>query len=276
MLATVRSAQETLSKSEDKVARFVLKDPESVVQTSIQRLAKKCSVSEPTVVRFCRAIGCSGYLDFKIKLAKSIASQEKFFFRDVSVQDSAKVLSEKLIDSSIASMQHIRNQLDYGALDLAIDLYCAAERVEFYGSGGSALVAEDAQLKFFRLGKPANSYADPHIQLASAALLDSESLAIAISYTGRNKDVLAAVTVARKAGATVITVTRTGSPLAALVDVNLNVDIAEDSDVFSPLKSRLGQMVVLDILAVGVALRGGHVMTEHLGRAALAIEGKFV
>lgn len=276
MLATVRSAQKSLSKSEDKVARFVLADPELVVQASIQRLAKKCSVSEPTVVRFCRAIGCSGYLDFKIKLAKSIASQEKFFFRDVSAQDSAKELSEKLIDSAIASMQHIRNQLDYTALDAAIELYCAAERVEFYGSGGSALVAEDAQLKFFRLGKPAISYADPHIQLASAALLDSGALAIAISFTGRNKDVLEAVAVAQKAGANVITVTRTASPLASLVDVNLNVDVAEDSDEFSPLKSRLEQMVVLDILAVGVALRGGRTMTEQLGRSALAIDGKFV
>lgn len=276
MLDMVRSARKALSKSEDKVASMVLKDPESVVQASIQWLARKCDVSEPTVVRFCRAIGCSGYLDFKIKLAKSMASQEKFFFRDVSAQDSAKVLSEKLIDSTIASMQLIRNQLDYAALDEAIDLYCAAQRVEFYGSGGSALVAEDAQLKFFRLGKPAISYADPHIQLASAALLDCSSLAIAISYTGRNKDVLEAVAIAQGAGANVVSVTRTGSALASLVDVNLNVDVAEDSDVFSPLKSRLAQMVVLDILAVGVALRGGQAMIDQLGRAALAIDGKFV
>jgi len=170
MLGTVSSARMTLSKSEDKVANFVLSDPEVVVQASIQSLAKQCGVSEPTVVRFCKAIGCAGYHDFKLKLARSMASQEKYFFRDVSSDDSSRILSEKVIDSAIASMQDIRNQLDYEAMTKAIDLYCESERVEFYGSGGSALVAEDAQLKFFRLGKPAISYADPHIQLASAAL----------------------------------------------------------------------------------------------------------
>lgn len=276
MLGTVRSARMTLSKSEDKVADYVLNEPDVVVQASIQSLAKSCGVSEPTVVRFCKAIGCSGYHDFKMKLARSRGSQEKYFFRDVASDDSSKVLSEKLIDSAIASMQDVRNQLDHGALDRAIDLYCEAERAEFYGSGGSAVVAEDAQLKFLRLGKPAISYADPHIQLASAALLDKNSLAIAISYTGRNKDMLDAVALAKQAGATVITVTCTGSVLASMGEVNLNVDVAEDSDVFSPLKSRLAQMMVLDILAVGVALRGGSQMMEQLSSATLAIADKFV
>lgn len=276
MLGTVRSARLTLSKSEDKVADVVLCEPEVVVQSSIQALAKTCGVSEPTVVRFCKAIGCSGYHDFKMKLARSMGSQEKYFFRDVASNDSSKVLSEKLIDSAIASMQDIRNQLDHKAVDHAIELYCQAARAEFYGSGGSAVVAEDAQLKFFRLGKPAISYADPHIQLASAALLDADSLAIAISYTGRNKDMLDAVALAKQAGAPVVSVTRTGSALAMLSDVNLNVDVAEDSDVFSPLKSRLAQMMVLDILAVGVALRGGQNMLESLSSATLAIADKFV
>ena len=59
-------------------------------------------------------------------------------------------------------------------------------------------------------------------------------------------------------------------------EVNLNVDVAEDSDVFSPLKSRLAQMMVLDILAVGVALRGDQQMMEQLSDATLAIADKFV
>jgi len=276
MLGTVRSARLTLSKSEDKVAGFVLNKPEVVVQASIQSLAKKCGVSEPTVVRFCKAIGCGGYHDFKIRLARSMASKEKFFFRDVDSDDSSQVLSEKLIDSAIASMQNIRNQLDFKAVDAAIELYQAAGRVEFYGSGGSAVVAEDAQLKFFRLGKPAISYADPHIMLASAALLDKDSLAIAISYTGRNRDMLETVAHAQQAGARVLSVTRTGSPLASMGDINLNVDLDEDSDVFSPLKSRLAQMVVLDILAVGVALQGGTEVMQGLSSATLAIADKFV
>ena len=87
---------------------------------------------------------------------------------------------------------------------------------------------------------------------------------------------LDAVALAREAGASVLSVTRTGTELASMCDVNLNVDVAEDSDVFSPLKSRLAQMLVLDILAVGVALKGGDHMLEQLSSATLAIADKFV
>lgn len=258
------------------MAEQVLSNPNACIEASIQKLAERAAVSQPTVVRFCHAIGCDGYHDFKLKLARSVASSDKFFFRDVDPGDSVRQLSDKLIDSAVASMLHIREQLDHRAMEQAINMYCAAERVEFYGSGGSALVAEDAQLKFFRLGKPAIAYADPHIQQASAALLDAGALAIAISYTGRNIDVLEAVRRARLAGAPVVTVTCTGSPLSAFADVNLNVDVVEDSDVFSPLKSRLAQMLVLDILAVGVALRGGEALVGRLSQAADAIADKFV
>ncbi len=276
MLDKIKSSEGTLSRSERKVASQVLENPDQIVEASIQHLARMAQVSEPTVVRFCRAIGCDGYHDFKLRLARSIASQDKFFFRDVAASDSSRELSDKLIDSAIASMQHIRNQLDHQAVDAAIELFCQCERVEFYGSGGSGLVAEDAQLKFFRLGKPAIAYVDPHVQKAAASLLDSASLAVVISYTGKNKDVLEAVGLARQTGAPVVSVTRTGSPLALLSNINLNVDVAEDSDMFSPLKSRLAQMMVLDILAVGIALRGGDEMIDQLVRATAAIADKFV
>jgi RpiR family carbohydrate utilization transcriptional regulator len=276
MLDKIMSARPSLRRAEKKVADQVLDDPDLCVEVSIQRLAQLAGVSDPTVLRFCRAIGCKGYHDFKIRMAQSIASQDKFFFRDVSAEDNTRQLSAKLVDSAIASMQNIQNQLNHEAMETAIDLYCKAERVEFYGSGGSALVAEDAQLKFFRLGKPAIAYADPHVQKASAVLLDTHALAIAISYSGRNRDVIEAMTLAKRAGSPVVTVTRTGSPLERLADINLNVEVSEDSDVFSPLKSRLAQMVVLDILAVGVALRGGEEMINRLARATLAIADNFV
>lgn len=276
MLGKITSARASLSRAEQKVASQVLKNPELVVETSIQSLAQLSGVSQPTVVRFCRAIGCDGYHDFKLRLTRSIASQDRFFFRDVSSADSSRVLSEKLIDSSIASLQHIRNQLDLPAVDAAIDLYCKARRAEFYGSGGSGLVAQDAQLKFFRLGKPAIAYVDPHVQKPAASLLDPDSLAVIISYTGRNKDVIDAAALAKEAGAPVISVTRTGSPLSACSDITLNVDVAEDSDMFSPLKSRLAQMMVLDILAVGIALRGGDEILDRLLRTSTAIADRFV
>ncbi|MFK7994451.1 MAG: SIS domain-containing protein [Granulosicoccus sp.] len=276
MLAKIKAARDSLRKSEQKVADAVLADPEASVQSSIHAIATRASVSEPTVIRFCRALECVGFQQFKLRLAQDLARRGTFFYQDVTVDDTSKELANKLLDGAISSLVQIRNQINEQALDKAIEFYEQSSRVELYGSGGSAVVAEDAQLKFFKLGKPAIAYSDPHIQHAAAALLDRDALVIAISHSGRSSDILKTVEIARAARARVISVTATRSPLAQCSDVALTVDVNEDSDIFSPVKSRLGQMVVLDVLAVGVAVRGGPQMLEQLAKARRAIDFKFV
>jgi len=276
MLAKIKAARDTLRKSEQKVADAVIADPEASVQSSIHTIATRASVSEPTVIRFCRALDCVGFQQFKLKLAQDLARRGTFFYQNVTSEDTSKELATKLLDGAISSLVQIRDQINEDALDRAIGLYEACSRVELYGSGGSAIVAEDAQLKFFRLGKPAIAYSDPHIQAASAALLDRQALVIAISHSGRSSDILKTVDIARAARAKVISVTATRSPLAQASDIALTVDVSEDSDIFSPVKSRMGQMVVLDVLAVGVAVRGGDHMIEQLAKARRAIDFKFV
>ncbi|MBX2824200.1 MAG: SIS domain-containing protein [Gammaproteobacteria bacterium] len=276
MLAKIKSARDSLRKSEQKVADVILAAPDASVQSSIQSLASKAEVSEPTVIRFCRALECVGFQEFKLKLAQDLASRGTFFFRDVSPDDSSEELSGKIVDSAIASLVHVKNQLNPVALDRAIQMFQDCERVEFYGSGGSGVVAEDAQLKFFRLGKPAIAYSDPHIQHAAAALLDQGSLVIAISASGRSEDLLHTVNIAKEAKASVIAITASGSPLASNADLALTLDVVEDSDIFSPVKSRLAQIIVLDILAVGTAVKGGEETLQRLARARHAIDFKFV
>ncbi|MEO0444167.1 MAG: transcriptional regulator, partial [Pseudomonadota bacterium] len=59
-----------LRKSERKVAEYVLKHLSDVIRLRITDLATAAEVSEPTVIRFCRAIGCNGFQDFKMTLAQ--------------------------------------------------------------------------------------------------------------------------------------------------------------------------------------------------------------
>ncbi len=276
MLSRIKSARESLRKSERKVADVVLADPDNSIQSSIQTLASMAQVSEPTVIRFCRALDCTGYQEFKLKLARDLASRGTFVYQDVSLEDNMLSLSNKIIDSAMASLGQVRTQISHEAIDKAVDMYLASSRVEFYGSGGSGVVAEDAQLKFFRLGKPAVALSDPHIQDASAALLDESALVIAISSSGRSKNLVETTRIAKSTGAKVIAVTATGSPLSELADLSLYVDVVEDSDIFAPIKSRLAQIVLLDILSVGVAVKGGEEMIRRVSKARRAIDGKFL
>ncbi len=275
MLKNVTQNYESLSRSEKRVADVVIADPQSAVRASIQSLSALAGVSEPTVIRFCRALGADGFQEFKLLLAQNLASKDTYFYQDVSPDDDSQSLSHKIIDSAIASLVQIKSQLDYSAVTKAIELYLACSRVEFYGSGGSGVVAEDAQLKFFRLGKPAIAYSDSHIQHATAALLDESVLVIAISASGQNKDLIHTLSIARESRAKIVAITAAKSAISKLADVTLSVDVAEDSDIFSPVKSRLAQIVLLDILAVGAGVKGGARTLENLEKASHAIDFKF-
>ena len=276
MLAKIQALKPSLRKSEQKVADLVLKNPESATRISVQAVAKEAGVSEPTVIRFCHALQCEGFKDFKLKLAKGLVNREQFIFRDIDSEDQIEDVAHKVVDSAVAGLLGIREQLDTQAIDKAVDLMLKAKRVEFYGLGGSGIVALDAQQKFFRLGISVVAYTDPHIHNVSASLLDPDCIVVAISHTGRSKEILRSVQLAKQQNCQVIAITIPHSPLASLADVLLGVNINEDSDLYAPIKSRLAQIIVLDVLAVSLATRSGKRLKERLDIAKLAIADKFV
>ncbi len=73
LLDSIRTHINSLSKSKKKVAATILANPQLALAENLTALAKNAEVSEPTVIRFCRAIGYEGWHDCKLKLAQSLA-----------------------------------------------------------------------------------------------------------------------------------------------------------------------------------------------------------
>jgi len=167
----MRRRMEHFRRSEQKVARFVLRNPDEVIHMRIVDLATEAKVSEPTVVRFCRALGCNGFQDFKIKLAQMLATGSQFAQFSMNDSDSVAEFSQSIFDSTVGTLLSVRDRLDNEALSQAINVLAMANRVEFYGFGASGAVAFDAQHKFFRLQISTAAYSDPHMQNMSAVTL---------------------------------------------------------------------------------------------------------
>jgi len=74
VLTQIQAALPGLSKSDTKIAHVVLADPEAATHASIALLAQQANVSEPSVNRFCKRLGATGYPDFKIWLARSLVA----------------------------------------------------------------------------------------------------------------------------------------------------------------------------------------------------------
>ncbi len=267
LINRIEEALQTLSKSEKKVAQEVLADPQRAYQSSIASLAKAAEVSEPTVNRFCRSMSCKGFPDFKLQLAQSLATGTPYFTGNVSLDDSTEEFTNKLFDATMMSISEARKAIDPVAVSRVVDALAQAKRILFYGLGSSGAVAMDAENRFFRLGTPTAVYDDVLKQRMAAAASQTGDVLVLYSYTGRTIPLIEAAQMASQAGALVIGITSADSPLANICHLVIEVPgDQEDTDIYTPMTSRIIHLTITDILATGVMLRRGPVFQDHLRR----------
>ncbi len=277
LLERVRRARAGLSQAERRVADYVLAQPRSALGDPIMDIARQAGVSQPTVVRFCRSLGCEGLSDFKLKLASGLTGTIPVSHSLVRREDSALELSAKVLDNTAAALLQTRSQLSSEAVERAIKACLAARRIECYAIGNYAMVALDAQFKFLRCGLQAGACTDPHLLALSAQNLAAGDVVVAISGSGRNADLLRAVEVAQQRGATVITIAPAQAPLARAATIAIAIDHHEDVPAQVPMISRILFLAVIDILAVGIDLRrgaGGAGGTGEGGIEGVAADGR--
>jgi RpiR family transcriptional regulator, carbohydrate utilization regulator len=256
VLRAVRLHLDDLRDSEKKVARVVLESPGQVIYRSISELAEEAGTSEPTVLRFCRALGFRGYHDLKIQLAQDLVPEVKNIHEDVTARDDPSTLVRKVLNANAIAIADTLETLDPAQVDKAVRILARADRIEFVGFGGSAAVAMDAYHKFFRIGIPCGWQDDPHMQAMSAALMTQRCVVVAISHSGSSKDIMETLEIAKGAGAaTIAIVSHRKSPVASLADIALCVHSRETGYKPEPMSSRIAHLCVIDVLAVGVALR---------------------
>lgn len=237
----------------------MLAHPRAALGDPIAEIARAAQVSQPTVIRFCRTLGCEGLSDFKLRLASGLSATVPVTHTQVTGEDSMLELGVKVLGNTASAILAVRDQLNRDTLARAIDLLAAAERIEFYAVGHYGVVADDAQFKFLRFGVPSASFTDPRLQVLAANVLKPTDVVVVISSSGRIDDLLAVVDAARSRGAAVVAITASHSPLARRADVALIVDHVEDVATHVPMVSRILHLLVIDILAVGVAMRKGDV-----------------
>jgi RpiR family transcriptional regulator, carbohydrate utilization regulator len=273
-LALIRSSIDSLRNSEKKVAKCVLGDPGAVITSSITELAEKSGTSEPTVIRFCRKLGLGGYMELRLNLARDLPSAQ-YIFENISESDSLAGIAGKVLNAHREAISNTLNKLDLDDLGAAVSALQSARRIEFYGLGGSAIVARDAHHKFFRLGIPCAAHDDTHMQVMSASLLSSEDVVVVISHTGSTKDIIDSAKIASKAGAKVIGIIGSeNAPLLKFCDIALSVHSQDAALRLAPMTSRLVQLAIIDVLFVAVAMKNFNGTKERLDRVKRSLVDK--
>jgi len=253
--AKIRSLHRSLPPAERRVADFVLRDPERTLWMTARDLAKGCDTSEATVVRFCQSLGYQGLPEFRTALIQEVFSSSRSIYQEVTDQDSPTELIRKVVNLSINALQDTIAVLDPQEFDRAVQALVNAQRLHFFGAGGSSYIAQEATLKFLRLSMPAVAFIDYFSQINSAALLGEHDVAIGLSYTGATESVVQALGTARQAGATTICITNFDrSPITEVADIKLLTGAFPALLGGEAGHSRVAQLCVIDALATAFAL----------------------
>ncbi|HEY8348067.1 MAG TPA: MurR/RpiR family transcriptional regulator [Symbiobacteriaceae bacterium] len=274
-LHRLRSILDTLKHAERRAAEYILRQPHEIIHLSISELAERCGASETTIFRLCRRLGFSGYQGMKISLARDLVEPLALIHEEVIEGDSPWAVTQKVFQSTMRSLADTLKVLSPQELERAASVFVKARKVEFYGVGGSGIVALDAMHKFMRTGLLCAAYTDPHLQVMSASLLGPEDVAVGISHSGSSKDTVEALEVAKKAGATTVAITdKARSPIVKVADIVLCTASAETGFRTEAMASRVCQLAIIDSLfvAVGLARKEATLASVQRVREAIALK----
>lgn len=252
LLALLRSVTPNLTRGPAQVSEAVLADPRAVVPMTIGQLATHSGTSDASVIRLARAVGCSGYREFRARLAASVATQPASpsgLPADISFDDEPAAVLSKLLAEEQQALADTAAALDPRALAAAADAVAAARRIIVVGIGASGLVAEDLSAKLERIGLLSQAVTEAHKALTLTVLLGPADLLVVASASGETADVLEplALATAQQVPTVAITV-RPRSSVTRADQVLVGVAARERAMRPAAMSSRTGQLFVVDAL----------------------------
>ncbi|SES91838.1 DNA-binding transcriptional regulator, MurR/RpiR family, contains HTH and SIS domains [Salinibacillus kushneri] len=267
LLTRIKDSLPSLSEAEKKMGLYVLKQPELIPNMTTKELSQKSGTSESSVVRFCKSIGIGSFKSFKLELVKELAMNEEKLTDFNFLQDKSEPydIFQKVTHVNTSAIEAIPTSLDRKEFQKAVHTVNHAERLIFYGVGGSATAAVDGYYKFTKLGYACTAHQDFHFLLSSIPYLKKNDVIMAISMSGKTKDVLELSRFAQKEGASVIAITNLDkSPLYKEADIRLCTPIVEHDYRIGSIPSRMTQLTIIDALYLSVfKTKGEDVLPQY-------------
>ncbi|PQO23983.1 MurR/RpiR family transcriptional regulator [Rhodobacteraceae bacterium WD3A24] len=266
ILGRIRDLEPELSRSQHRIAQALLGYPRLFVEKPIRDLCDWIGVSAPTIIRFSKAVGCSGLRDLKLQVMGAMRVGPRY----LEPSDPPSTLEDVREQVSMRAQSAIVEALGIpdDKVERAIDAILRGGTLYAFGSGGvSSWLVEEIQNRFFRLGVRVVPCRDGVMQAMLAASVERGDVVLCCSLGGANDDLVTAARIAGNYGATTLALTQNGSPLAAEVDLALHIAVLRnDGDVLGPTTMRYAYLAVIDLLAFGAAIRSRPHAMEKLRR----------
>jgi RpiR family carbohydrate utilization transcriptional regulator len=257
------------------IAQVILESPETAVRSNVSKLAEKSNTSESAVVRLAQRLKYKGFRDLQINLAYDLGDGGKHIDEEIGITDSLFAVAEKSYHANHSALTQSWETLDRLAFEQAVQILHRARVVHIFAQGANYSTGIDLCYNLMKLGLLCNVYNDSYMQAVASAISDKRDVAVGISHTGANRDVIEALSIMRQNGASTIALTaRDPSPITRIAEVSLYTASKEIVFQGEPLTSRMSLMYLVDILFLGVASMMGKFALTNLQQVKDALEAK--
>lgn len=250
----IHEGSSSYTDTEKKLAQYILDHINEVTLNSAQVLGERVGVSPAAVIRFSKKLGYSGFTAMKVDLAKDEHTEVVNFDDMIQEQDSMETVLKKAENLNTMLQSQAYRLINAESLEKAVQALLPCRTVYLFGISGSGIVCMDLMQKLSRINRRAVYHSDFHDQLAAAAHMTEQDVAIAVSYGGKTNEVNEAMGLAKELGATTIAVTQfKKSPLTRLSDILLYIPSSERDLRLGAIASRNASLIVTDLLYLGLA-----------------------
>jgi RpiR family carbohydrate utilization transcriptional regulator len=264
LLKSILTKRSDMGAAEQRVADYVSTHPEQVMQMSMAELSGNASVSDPTIMRFCRRLGYEGYQDFKLNLAQTLVPSAPFEYEQITARDSIENVVRKTCRNSLNAIQRAQDDLVPSQIAAAGTALAKASWIGIYATGISDITSFDAEHKFQRLGLRCAALIGRKKQWMHAEQARPGEVALIFSQSGATKQMVEVAIAVKAGGGKVIAVTAADSPLARQADSLVAVRPYDQTEVMTPLASRLNHHLVVNMLVTAIAVSKGSEFPDQL------------
>ena len=273
-LVLLKEMRHSLPPSEQKIADYILENPEGIVTMTVSELGEVSQTSGAAVTRLCKSLQLKGFQELKLRINGDLGRKLEITTRDIQPNEPVATTIQKVTEHAVHTLLETAELLDPKQLERAVDAIVNARNIHFFGVGASGIAANDAQQKFLRIHKASTVSTDLHMGATIMANVDEEDVVVGISFSGSTFEVGKILELAQTNGATTISLTKFGqTPISRISDIQLHTSPTKEANLRSgATSSRLAQLHVMDILFMSVASKQFETTITYLDATREAID----
>ncbi|KRN31187.1 MurR/RpiR family transcriptional regulator [Weissella halotolerans] len=269
----LRTLHDQLSKSDQKIADYVLSQADGARTLTIQTIADNVGLSTATVSRFVKRIGFNSFREFSLSLTMPTQSSDTFF-GEIESQDGTTEIVHKVFSGARNALDATYSLISEETWQTALEWLITGNKIGLFGIGGSAIVALDGYHKLLRTPLDVEQHPDYDVQLMQAVRMKKGDVGIVISHSGRNHDTLKIARQLKQNNVKIIAITaHVHSELAKLADLVMASSAEEVNMRSESMSSLLAQITIMDSLFTLVGVKMGDKTLSIVDNMREAIEG---